>query len=162
MSQVSPLQVPLINGVVRSFGHIRLNIGGMDFTGGFKSIDYDRKRSREDVESNSPDPTGKTLGTNKYTCTAELYFDWWANLLQTIETQLGPGYGDQSFTIYVSYVGANLSTYTDTILNCTFDSTDAGNKSGNAALTRKVDFAPTKILFQGIDDLAVPLQAPPS
>ena len=161
MSNIAPLQVPLINGVVRSFGHVRLQIAGLEFTGGFKSIDYDRKREREQVYSNSPDPVGKTLGENKYTAKAELYYDWWSNLLQTVEQQLGPGYGDQPFTIYVSYVGTNLTTYTDTILNCTFDSTDAGNKSGTAALTRMVDFNPTKILFNGIDDLEVPLQQPP-
>jgi hypothetical protein len=161
MANIAPLQVPLINGAIRSFGHVRMQIAGFDFTGGFKSIDYDRERSREMVYSNSPDPVGKTLGENKYTCEAEVYYDWWSNLLQTVQQQLGPGYGDQSFAIYVSYVGTNLSTYTDTILGCTFDSTKASNKQGSAALTRTVKFNPLKILFNGVDDLEVPLQAPP-
>jgi hypothetical protein len=134
----------------------------MDFTGGFKSIKRSRKRDREMVYSNSPDPVGKTLGENKYECSAEVYYDWWSNLLQTVQQQLGPGYGDQSFTIYVSYVGTNLTTYTDTILNCTFDSTDGDDKQGTSALTRTIDFSPTKILFNGFDDLEDPLQAPPS
>jgi hypothetical protein len=158
---IVPVQVPMTNGVVRSFGHVRLNIAGLEFTGGFKSIDYSRTRKREMVMSNSPDPVGKTLGENEYKCEAELYHDWMVNLIQTVENLLGPGYGDQPFTVYVSYVGANLATVTDTILNCTVDSTDFQNKSGTAALSRKVDFGPTKILFSGLDDLAVPLQSPP-
>lgn len=160
-TQIVPVQVPISNGVVRSFGHVRMSIAGLEFTGGFKSIDYSRKREREMVESNSPDPVGKTLGTNKYKCEAELYHDWMVNLILTVQNQLGPGYGDQPFTIYVSYVGTNLATYTDTILNCTIDQTEFTNKSGNAALVRKVDFAPTKILICGLDDLEVPLQSPP-
>ena len=160
-SPIVPIQVPLTNGVVRSFGHVRMNIAGLEFTGGFKSIDYKRVRSREDVMSNSPDPVGKTLGENKYTCEAEVYFDWMVNLIQTVENTLGPGYGDQPFQVFVSYVGANLSTVTDTIINCTIDSTEFAHKSGNAALTSKVAFNPTKILFSNLNDLAVPLVAPP-
>lgn len=154
---VAPIQVPLTNGVVRSFGHVRLQIAGLEFTGGFKSIKRSRKREREIVYSNNPDPIGKTLGENKYECEAEVYYDWWSNLLQTVEEELGPGYGDQSFTIFVSYVGKNLTTYTDQILNCTFDSTDADDKQGTTALTRTINFAPTKILFNGVDDLEDPL-----
>jgi hypothetical protein len=160
-TQIVPIQVPMTNGVIRSFGHVRLSIAGLEFTGGFKSIDYSRKREREMVMSNSPDPVSKTLGENKYKCEAEVYHDWLVNLIVTIQNQIGPGYGDMPFPIYVSYVGANLTTYTDTILNCTIDETDFTNKSGNAALTRKIDFAPTKILINGLDDLAEPLQSPP-
>lgn len=160
-AQISPIQVPLTNGVVRSFGHVRMSIAGLEFTGGFKSIKRSRVRDREMVYSNSPDPVGKTLGENKYECSAVVYYDWWANLLQTVQNNLGPGYGDQPFTIYVSYVGANLVTYTDQVLNCTFDSTQADDQQGIAALTREVNFNPTKILFNGVDDLEDPLVAPP-
>ena len=52
-------------------------------------------------------------------------------------------------------------TYTDVILNCTFDSTEADDSAGITALTREMEFNPTKILFNGIDDLADPLVAPP-
>jgi hypothetical protein len=161
VAQVTPIQVPLTNGVVRSFGHVRLSIAGLEFTGGFKSIKRSRKRKREMVMSNSPDPVGKTLGENEYQCSAVVYYDWWANLLQTVQNNLGPGYGDQPFSIYISYVGKNLNTYTDTVLNCTFDSTDGDDSAGVAALTREIDFAPTKILFNGIDDLEDPLVSPP-
>jgi hypothetical protein len=157
---IVPIMVPITNGVVRSFGHVRLNIAGMEFTGGFKSFDYSRKREREMVESNSPDPVGKTLGTNKYTAKAEVYVDWMVNLIQTVQS-IAPGYGDQPFPIFVSYVGANLATYTDQIVNCTIDSTEFSHKTGNAALTATVEFNPTKILFNGLDDLADPLVSPP-
>ena len=158
-AQVVPIQVPLTNGVVRSFGHVRLQIAGLEFTGGFKSIKRSRKREREQVYSNNPDPVGKTLGENKYECSAVVYYDWWANLLTTVQQNLGPGYGDQPFTIFISYVGKNLVTYTDQILNCTFDSTQADDAQGTAALTREIDFNPTKIKFNGVDDLEDPLVA---
>jgi hypothetical protein len=160
-AQITPIQVPLTNGVVRSFGHVRLSIAGLDFTGGFKSIKRSRVRKREKVMSNSPDPVGKTLGENEYECSAVVYYDWWANLLFTVQQNLGPGYGDQPFTIYISYVGVNLNPYTDQVLNCTFDTTQADDQQGIPALTREVDFNPTKILFNGVDDLADPLIAPP-
>ena len=159
--QIVPVQVPITNGVVRSFGHVRLNCAGLDFTGGFKSIKRSRKRDREMAYSNSPDPVAKTLGENKYQCSAVIYYDWWMNVIQTINNNLGPGYGDSPFTIYVSYVGVNLNTYTDTILNCTFDSSEADDSAGITALTREAEFNPTKILFGGIEDLADPLTAPP-
>jgi hypothetical protein len=160
-AQVTPIQVPLTNGVVRSFGHVRLEIAGLEFTGGFKSIKRSRVREREMPYSNSPDPIGKTLGENKYQCSAVVYYDWWANLMQTVEANFGPGYGDAPFNIYVSYVGVNLNVYTDWILNCTFDTTQADDQQGIAALTREIEFNPTKILFNGIEDLADPLVAPP-
>jgi hypothetical protein len=160
-AQTAPVQVPLTNGVIRSFGHVRLQIAGLEFTGGFKSIKRSRTRDRAMVYSNNPDPVGKTLGENKYECSAEVYYDWWANLLQTVQQNLGPGYGDQPFSIYISYVGANLTTYTDQVINCTFDTTKADDSQGTEALVREIDFHPTKILFNGVDDLADPLTAPP-
>jgi len=160
MPQITPIQVPLTNGVVRSFGHVRLQIAGLEFTGGFKSIKRSRKRKREKVMSNNPDPVGKTLGENEYECSAEVYYDWYMNLLQTVQN-LGEGYGDQPFTLFISYVGQNLTTYTDQVLNCTFDEDDGDDKQGTAALTRTINFNPTKILFGGFDDLADPLTAPP-
>lgn len=153
-----PILVPLTNGVVWSFGHVTLEIAGLEFTGGFKSIKRSRKRTREMVRSNSPDPVGKTLGENEYQCSAELYLEWWRALLNTVQQNLGPGYGDQSFTILVSYIANGFLPIQDVILNCTFDTTDADDGVGPQALTRMVEFNPTKILFNGIDDLEDPLQ----
>lgn len=156
-AQVSPIQVPITNGFVRSFGHVRLNAAGIDFTGGFKSIKRSRTRKRDMVMSNSPDPVGKTLGENEYKCSAVFLFDWYMNFIQTVQNVLGDGYGDQSFSIYVSYVGVNLVTYTDTILGCTIDTSDASDESGTKELTREIEFNPIKILFNGQEDLADPL-----
>ena len=159
-AQIVPIAVPLTNGVVRSFGHVRLNIAGLEFTGGFKSFKRSRKREREMPYSNNPDPIGKTLGENKYQASGVFYYDWFMNMIQTVQNQLGPGYGDQPFTIYVSYVGANLVPYTDIIVNCTIDSTEADDTAGNTALTREIEFNPTKIYFGGFEDLADPLVSP--
>jgi hypothetical protein len=159
MAAFAPIQVPLINGVVWSFAHITLEIAGLEFTGGFKSIKYSRKRNREMVRSNSPDPVGKTLGENEYQCSAVVLLAWWYALLQTVQQNLGPGYGDASFPLYIAYNNNGFAPFLDTVVNCTFDSTDASNEAGNAALTREVEFNPTKIYFNGVDDLANPLVA---
>ncbi len=160
-AQIVPIQVPLTTGVVRSFGHVRLQVAGLELTGGFQKAKLSRKREREIVYSNNPDPVGKTLGENKYECAITFLYDWWMNTLLTIEQQLGPGYGDQPFSIFLSNVGKNLPTYTDTVINCTFDTTTADYAQGTKATSIEVDFNPTKILFNGIDDLEVPLVAPP-
>lgn len=161
-TQAPQIQVPLTNGVVRSFGHVRLQIAGLEFTGGFKSIKRKRTRKREKVYSNNPDPVGKTLGENEYECSAVLYYDWYMNLLLTVQNTLGPGYGDQPFTIFISYVGKNLATYTDQIINCTFDEDDGDDQQGTKALERTVNFNPTKIKFNGLDDLEDPLVGSPT
>lgn len=157
----APIQVPLINGVAYSFAHITLEIAGLEFTGGFKAIKYSRKRNREMVRSNSPDPVAKTLGENEYQASAEVYLAWWYSLLQTIKNDLGSGYGDQSFTVNVSYNNNGFPPFQDVIQNCTFDSTEADNSQGTGALTRMIEFNPTKILFAGEDDLANPLVSGP-
>lgn len=161
LGQVYPVAIPLTNGFVRSFAHVRLNIAGLDFTGGFTSIKRSRKRDREAVMSNNVDPVGNTLGENKYAASATMLYDWWANIIQVINASLGPGYGDQPFTVYVSYGGVNLNTYTDTLVGCTINSTEADDTTGTKALAREVDLMPVKIYFNGLDDNADPLQGVP-
>jgi hypothetical protein len=159
MPLFSPVAVPIINGVGWSFGHIKGRIADVEFTGGFKSIKYSRKRTREKAMSNHPDPVFKTLGENAYDCSAEVYLEWWRATINQIQSQLGAGYGDQFFTVYVSYGPARgFDIITDTILGCTFDSTEADNSQGPGPLTRVIDFQPMKILYNGLDDLEVPLQ----
>lgn len=159
MANFPPIQVPLINGVVWSFQHITCTIAGLEFTGGFKKIDYKRNRKREMVRSNNSDPIGKTQGENEYSCKVDMYLAWWFACIATVQQQLGPGYGDVSFSISVKYGNNGFAPFVDQILNCTFDSTEANNEAGVGALVRGVDFNPTKILFNGIDDLSNPLQA---
>lgn len=158
MPLFSPVAVPLINGVGWSFGHIAMRVADVDFTGGFTSIDYTRERTREKAMGNSPDPVFKTLGENAYEAQAEVYLEWWRATLEQIRTVLGEGYGDQFFSIYVSYSAKNFAPITDTILGCTFDSTDAKNAKGPGPLTRIVKFNPLKVLYAGREDLEFPLQ----
>ena len=158
--QIVPIQVPLTNGFIAGFANVRLEIAGLEFTGGFKSIKRNRKRKRDMVYSNNPDPIGKTLGENSYECSAEIYVAWLYNLIATLQN-LGIGYADQQFTIFTSYEGKGLQTYTDQILGCTLDDIEGDDKQGTSALTRMINFNPTKILFGGIDDLEDPLVAPP-
>ena len=154
---IVPIQVPLTQGAIRSFGHLQIQAAGLELNGGLKGFKRSRKRDREFPMSNNPDPVGKTLGENKYQASVILYYDWFMNMLLTLQNTFGPGYGDQSFTAYATYVGVNLVVYTDMLLNCTLDSTDADDVQGIGALTRPIELNPTKILFGGYDDLAVPL-----
>ncbi len=161
MANFRPIEVPLVNGVVYSFAHIELEIGGLSLTGGFKAIKYSRDRKREKVMSNSPDPVGQTLGENEYTASAVVYLAWWNAIKQTIQATLGAGYGDAAFTILVSYNAEGFDTIQDNLIGCHFDSTKADQSAGISALEREIDFNPLKILFGGDDDLAFPLQAGP-
>lgn len=158
-SPAAPILVPLTNGVVWSFGHVTMVIAGLEFTGGFKSIKRSRKRNREMVYSNHPDPVGKTLGQNEYQCSAEVYLEWWRATIETIEANLGEGYGDQPFEIQIAYNANGFQPIVDVVQNCTFDTTDADDGVGTTALARVIEFNPTKILFNGLDDCADPLVA---
>ena len=102
--QIVPIQIPLTNGVVRSFGHVRLQMAGMDFSGGFKSIKRSRKRNREMVRSNNVDPIGKTLGENEYQCSAVVYVDTFYNFIQTVNNNLGPGYAEVPTVLGILFV----------------------------------------------------------
>lgn len=157
--QITPILVPVTNGFVQGFANVRLNAAGMDFTGGFQSIKRSRKRDRELVESNSVDPVGKTLGMNKYQCSAIFLYAWFLNFIKTINNNLGAGYADQPFTIYIGNTqdATGLVTSTDIVLGCTLDSTDADDVKGIGALTRPIEFNPIKIKFNGLEDAADPL-----
>src|SRR5262249_47614835 len=120
---------------------------------GFKTINYNRTRSRTKVMGNHVDPLGKTRGTNDYTCDAEVYLAEYMALIR----QLGAGYGDKQFSIFVQMVEGGFDDIQDEILGCTLDTTDASNSQGTDPLVRKIDFNPTKILFDGIEDVDVPL-----
>ncbi len=156
----TPIQVPLINGVMYSFAHCQVEIAGMKFRGGFKSIDYERTRKRDFPMSNSPDPVGKTIGENEYKASAEIYLAWWYAMIQTVVAELGPGYGDRPFLVTAAYSAEGFDEFQDVIQNCTIDSTKVAQAAGTGALTRTVDFGPTKILFNSLDDLANPLAKP--
>lgn len=153
---VAPLTIPLINGVRHSFTSIELKIKDQIFIG-VTSINYSRTRSRELVRGTSADPLGKTRGDNEYSATIELYLAEFHLLMQ----QLGAGYGDVSFNVYVTYGENGFDTITDEIIGCTLDTTEADASQGPDPLTRSFDLNPIKIKFGGLDDLENPLQPPP-
>lgn len=155
------LAYPLINGVRHGYSSIEFKLAGQIFVG-FKSINYGRKRSRSFARGNHPDPLGKTRGTNEYNADCELFLAEWnlfqAQLVAVASTQgLGTGYGDVLFQTLVTYGENQFDTVQDIINGCTVDETTAGQSEGPDPLIRKLDLSPLKILFNGIDDLAVPL-----
>jgi len=152
----TPLVYPLINGVRHSLNSVELKINGRIYIG-VKSFNYTRKRNRSLVRGTSPDPIAKTRGENEYSADCELYLAEF-NLVQA---DLGPGYGDIPFTAYATWTENGFDTITDVLTGCTLDSTEANNSQGSDPTVRKFDLAPLKILYNGIDDLATPLAAPP-
>lgn len=151
----APIPYPLINGVRHSFSSIELKLGTNIFVG-FKSINYSRKRTRTIVRGKSPDPLGKTRGTNEYTADCEIYLAEWNALLAQLQA-IAPGYGDVLFTVLVTYSENGFDTIQDTINGCSIDTTEASQAEGPDPLVRKVELNPLKILFNGVDDLATPL-----
>jgi hypothetical protein len=153
-----PIPYPFLNGVRHSFASVEFKFNGVIFTG-IASMNYSRKRNRGLIRGNHPDPMGKTIGENEYTADCELYVAEW-NLFQSTLGNAGKGYGDAFFTATAVYSANGFDMITDTLLGCTIDSVEATLAKGVDGLTRKLDLSPLKILFNGQDDLAVPLAAP--
>lgn len=105
------------------------------------------------VYGNSPDPIGKTRGTNEYSADVEIYLAEW----NAFQDSIGPGYGDVPFQVLVTYGNEGFDTIQDVIRGCTIDGLEVSQSQGSDALVRKFDMSPLKILFNGLDDLAVPL-----
>jgi hypothetical protein len=155
---------PLINGVRHSWASVEANVAGQIYY--LTSINYSRKRTRNMVMVNHPDPVGKTMGNNEYSADGEFLLVESNNLqsalvAQSLQNGGNGGYGNVYFTIVVSFTENGLDTVTDTIIGCTLDSTESSNSQGNDPTKRKHEFNPVKILFNGVDDLDVPLTAPP-
>jgi hypothetical protein len=144
---ISPIQVSVSNGFVRSMANVRIEIAGLSLPGGFASVMRKRTRTRERVYSNNVDPIGDTDGTNQYEATVDMYFDWYIQLVQTLRNNLGPGYGSQTFDMYLAYVGANLATYYDVITSCKFDNDEINAQKGASPLVSAVHLNPLKIYF---------------
>jgi len=160
----SPISYPLVNGTRHSWASVEVKVAGQIFY--VTSVNYSRKRNRTIVRENHPDPTAKTRGSNEYSSDIEMLLSEFnslqAALIQQANQQgLNGGYGDVFFQVVVSYSENGLDTVTDSILGCTLDSTEASNSEGTDPTKRKFELNPLKILFNGQDDLATPLQAPP-
>ena len=163
MGQYAYPQVPITNGTIRSFGHVRVTCAGLNFFGGITGLKRSRTRKRDMARSNHPDPVGKTLGENEYKASITVFVDWYYNLIKQVSSLTGSstGYGDQSFNVYAQYVvlrsNPGAPTYTDVLLGCTFDMDEGDDKAGTTPLIREIDLNPLKILFNGQDDCADPL-----
>lgn len=151
------LQYPFVTGFRHGFASVTAEFkipGGNTVTfRGFKSINYTRTRDRGIIRGNHPDPLGKTRGENSYSADCEVYLAEFANLIET----LGAGYGDIPFTLLVHFVEGGFTGLQDEVQGCTLDSTEAPNAQGTDGLTRKFNLNPLKILFDGEDDVEVPL-----
>jgi hypothetical protein len=151
---------PLIRGRRHGFASIKAKFaiadGGSTVEMYIKSVNYGRTRSRGMVRGNHPDPIAKTLGENEYKASVEIYLAEYRLLV----SELGPGYGDRSFDLLVTYGETGFDTVTDEILGCNLDDDDASNSQGTDPLVRKIDLGPLKILMAGIDDLEVPMISP--
>ena len=152
----SPIQYPLINGFRHSFVSIKLKLDGDDCLA-FKSLNYNSTRTRSQPYGRHPDPLGKTRGTNEYKADAEIYL---AEFHKFLKDQLGPGYADKMFSIYVTHDEEGSDLIEDVITGCSIDSIDASHSQGTDATTRKLDFGPLKIIYSGVNDVVDPLQAP--
>lgn len=153
---ITPIQYPLINGSVCSYSSIEWKLDGLIFRG-FKSVNFSRKRDRPLVYGNSPDPLAKVVGKNSYTCDGELYLAEFSNFL----TLLGAGYGDVFFTSYITFQQTGFPTTQVQVIGNTLDEVTASFSEGTDALSMKFSLNPLKILWNGVDDLAVPLTSPP-
>ncbi len=154
----TPIPYAIINGARASFPSIIYKIDGQEFTG-FKSITLTRKRDQAMVYGANPDPIGKTRGKNSYEHTAEVYVAEWKTFMLD---HFGAGYGDRYFSNEVTITESGFDTQTHLVEGCTISSSELAFSEGNDALTTKVDFNPVKILFNGIDDNATPLQGAPA
>lgn len=153
----TPIQYPLVNGVRHSFASIELKVAGQIFIG-FKEVNYSRTRTRAEVRGNHSDPLGKTIGENAYSADITFLLAEFNQLCAL----LGAGYGDVFFTCTVTYSANGFDTIQDVITGGTIDTTEASNAQGPDPTVRKVDLKPLKILFNGVDDLAVPLTGVPA
>jgi hypothetical protein len=147
----------MINGLRHDWSSVEPKINGQILQG-IKSINYTSARDAGYVRGISPDPIGQTRGTNTFTADCEVYLAEWNLLLN----QLGDGWGDSFFNIQVSYAEIGFDQITDLLIGCRLIGVDASQSQSADPLSRKLTFLPTKIYYQGFDDLATPLTAPPT
>lgn len=158
MSNIAPIQSPNTTGAMRSFGHCRLNLNGIDFNGGFINLKWEIENTSENQYSNNPDPVGFSLGENKYTASVQLYYDFAMNLIQA----LGPGFAMIPFTGFFSFEGDGLPIYTDKLVGCRLSkfSLDA-SASDTKAITTPIDLKPVTIFPLGLPANLYPLITTP-
>lgn len=144
---VSPIQVPVLTGFVRSFVNTRLEIAGLTLPGGYGEVMRKRTRTRERIYGNNVDPVGDTDGQNQYEATVSFYFDWYANFVATLRNAIGPGYGSAQFDAFLGYTGTGGGYFFDALIGCKFDNDEINAQKGTGALVCSSHLNPLKIYF---------------
>lgn len=162
----SPLSYPQINGARQSF--VSTNVvfqqpaignlaGGQALSQalrGYTSIDYGRKRTREMMYGNHPDPVAKTRGVNAYKCGAKYYLAEVNLIRAALQALYGglSGYGEVFFNLQITHFENGMDSIIDTIEGCTLDDDQLETKQGPTGTLITLDFGPLKILMNGVDD----------
>lgn len=166
----APIPTPLLNGVRQSFvstqitfanGAVGNAAGGQALAlalRGYKSATYGRTRTRTIVYGNHPDPLGKTKGKNEYKFEAEYLIAEVQAIRDALQALAGAGYGDVFFQAIITHSENGFDTIVDTIKGCTLDMDELALAEGTEPTMSKLSFTPLKVLMNGVDDLAVPLQ----
>jgi len=161
-----PLQFPLINGFRYAWASVEIKLAGQVFYA--VEANYSRKRQRQMVYVNHPDPVGKTIGKNEYVADITFLlsefnsFEAALVLLSAASgtAAIGSGYGNVFFDVLVTYNENGSDTILDTIRGCTLDGVERTMQEGPDAIKIKCEMSPLKIIFNNQDDLAFPLTAP--
>lgn len=150
----TPISYPDTVGFRAGFNSTIVKIDGQEFVG-YKEGKMSRKRTRGIVKGANADPLGKTRGSNEYEMSLTVYT---AEFKAFVLDHFGPGYGDVQFTNEVTITENGYDTQTHYARGCTINTSEFAFAEGTDALTMQIDFGPTKLLFNGVDDNERPLQ----
>lgn len=151
----TPLRYPDLIGFRAGFNSLIFKLDGQEFPG-FVEGKIGRKRERGMVPGANADPLGKTRGKNTYECSITIYV---AEFLAFVIQHFGAGYGDRIFTVEVTITENGYDTQTHVAQGCTIDTALLSFSEGTDPLKMdSIDFTPTKVLINGVDDNARPLR----
>jgi hypothetical protein len=153
----TPLRYPDTTSFRAGFQSLIYKLDGQEFPG-FVEGKIGRKRERAIVTGANADPLGKTRGKNTYEHSITVYV---AEFLAFVVDHFGPGYGDRVFVAEVTITENGYDTQTHVAYGCTIDVASLEFSDGTDPLKMaSIDMTPTKVLINGIDDNARPLQGP--
>ena len=155
-----PIAYPDTTGFRASPVDAIVKVNGNEFVG-FAEVKGSRKRERVLVKGANADPIGKTRGMNTYALTMSVYAaEWKAFFTDTF----GAGYGDAQFRVEITITAQGYDTQTWDFRGCTTDGSEMTVSTGGAdpLKVESIEFNPTKMYFNGVDDNALPLGGPPA
>lgn len=155
-----PIAYPNTTSFRASSNSAIVKIFGNEFVG-FVEVKGGRKRERQMVQGANADPIGKTRGKNTYTLSLSVYAAEWKAFVLDV---LGNGYGDQMGRVEITVTENGYDTQTWDFRGCTIDGGEltVTTSSSDALKVESIEFSPTKMLVNNIDDNAVPLGGPPA